>query len=83
LGLTFQVGFFFRPALCLNGLGPLDTETPLTGDHGYYEYNGDHADTPWLHAYDTFSHVYPLDLFLLRWPFFDIENVSLELVARR
>jgi hypothetical protein len=64
-------------------LGPLDTEAPLTGDHGYSEYNGDHADTPRLHAYATLSHISRLDLFLLWWPFLDIENVLLEPVARR
>jgi hypothetical protein len=34
-------------------------------------------------VYATFPLVYPLDLFLLRWPFLDIENVLLEPVARR
>ena len=36
-----------------------------------------------LDAYATRSHVSRLDLFLLRWPLLDIENVLLEPVARR
>jgi len=41
------------------------------------------ANIPWFHAFDTFSHGDSLNLFLLRWLFFDIENVLLEPVARR
>ena len=41
------------------------------------------ANTSWFHPFDKFTHVYSHNLFLLRWPFFDIENVLLEPVARR
>jgi len=41
------------------------------------------ANTSWFHPFDKFTHVYSHNLFLLRWPFFDIENVLLEPIARR
>jgi hypothetical protein len=81
LGLTFQVGFFFRPALCLDSVGPLDTDAPLTGHHSQCQHDRDPADILGLHAYATFIRVYSLNLFLFRWRVLEIENVLLEPVA--
>ena len=61
--MIFAQSFPSMP-LRLNSFGSLDTEAPLTGGHGQCEPNGDHPDTPVLHAYAAFSHVYPLNLLL-------------------